>query len=69
MVALGDLLEGKKVPGRAIERLKTAWLCGRRVKLPYARLDWDNLQSTAKEQGCSEADVFFDRAGQKGSNG
>src|SRR4051812_41060499 len=43
------------------ERLRDA----RRItgpRLVEARLDWDELEATASKQGCSAADVFFDRA-------
>ena len=43
------------------ERLKDA----RRVegpRLPDAKLDWDELEATAALQGCSAADVIYDRA-------
>jgi len=69
MVALGDLLEGKRVPGEAITRLQTVWQFGRRVKLPYARLPWGELELEAKRQGISEAEVLWDRARAKDPSG
>jgi hypothetical protein len=34
----------------------------------HARLPWDELEAEAKRQGCSPADIFFDRAGRSGFN-
>lgn len=63
MVALGDLLEGKRVPGEAVKRLQTVWQFGRRVKLPYARLPWSEVEFKATRQHCSEVDVLWDAMG------
>jgi hypothetical protein len=30
----------------------------------WAKLPWSELEDEAARQGCSEADIFFDRAGQ-----
>lgn len=61
MVALGDLLEGKRVPGEAIKRLQTVWTFGKHVRLPYARLPWSEVEFQATRQHCSEADIIWDR--------
>lgn len=60
MLALADLLNGKKVPAAAIGRLKTTLLYARRFDLPLDRLGWGEVQREAHRQGCSESDVLFD---------
>lgn len=62
MLALGDLLEGKKVQSKSILELKTAWSRARRTPLPYATLPWEQLSHDAKRQHISEADAFWDKA-------
>jgi hypothetical protein len=37
-----------------------AW---RRLKIRSARLPWKELEAEARRQGCSPADIFYDRAG------
>lgn len=63
--ALDDLLNGRKVPQRAAERLRTALMFARKVSLPAVRLGWEEVERLARMQGISEADVVFDLMGWK----
>jgi hypothetical protein len=42
---------------------RAAW----RYRCRHARLPWRQLEAEAARQGCSAADIFFDRAG-RGAN-
>jgi hypothetical protein len=44
-----------------IKRSLNAALARRRLR--RARLPWAELEAEARRQGCSPADIFFDRAG------
>jgi hypothetical protein len=46
-------------------RFASAWCreAKRRREIGKARLPWDELEAEARRQGCSPADIFFDRAG------
>lgn len=37
-------------------------------ELPDAQLPWDEIAASARRQGCSEADAFWDRAGRIGDD-
>jgi hypothetical protein len=52
---LGPALKG------AVEALDLA----RWDELPEAELPWDEIEATARAQGCSPADVIWDRAGRR----
>jgi hypothetical protein len=66
--ALDDLVNGRKVPQRAVERLRTALMFARKVSLPMVRLSWGEVERLAHQQKISEADVLWDlmsRPGEK----
>ena len=52
---LGPALKG------AVEALDLA----RWDDLPEAELPWEEIEATARRQGCSPADVIWDRAGKR----
>lgn len=63
MLALGDLISGKKVPATAIGRIKTALLYARKFDLPIDRLEWGRVVRESRRQGISEVDVLWDMMG------
>lgn len=60
-----DLLRGKKVTGATVKMIENQVLCAREIDMPLvvAGFDWSDLEAEAERQGCSPADVLWDRAG------
>jgi hypothetical protein len=51
---------------RSIKEIAQSYREDRRIR--RAKLPWRELESEAARQGCSPADIFFDRAGRSISN-
>lgn len=62
--ALLLLLDGGSVPEAALAELSAAVRDSRRIEMPLyrSRLDWGELEREARRQGCSAADILWDRA-------
>ena len=58
--ALEDLLNGRNVPDRAVERLKTALMFARKVPLSHVCLPWSELAEEADRRHCSEPEALWD---------
>ena len=58
------LLDGGAIPAPALAELSAAVHDSRRVEMPLyrTRLDWAELEREARRQGCSAADILWDRA-------
>ena len=58
------LLDGGQIPEAALAELSAAVRDSRRVEMPLyrTRLNWAELEREARRQGCSAADILFDRA-------
>ena len=64
-LALLDLILGKRKPRREIlKSLLEAVGKARRLEGPLlpGKLDWEEIEREAKRQGCSAADLIWDRA-------
>ena len=48
---------------RTIGELVSSYRAGRQRR--RAKLPWSELEAEARRQGCSPADIFFDRAGRR----
>jgi hypothetical protein len=62
---LRAVLRSEEHLGPALRGALEAMELARWDELPDARLPWDEVADLAKRQGISEADVIWDRAGQR----
>jgi hypothetical protein len=60
--ALIALVKSQCEPGPAVKAVLEALALARWDDLPDATLPWDSVTELAVEQGCGEADVFWDLA-------
>jgi hypothetical protein len=62
---LRALLRSEEHLGPALKGAVEALDLARWDDLPQAELPWEEIEATARQQGCSAADVIWDRAGKK----
>jgi hypothetical protein len=62
---LRALLRSEEHLGPALKGAVEALDLARWDDLPEAELPWDEIESAARQQGCSPADVIWDRAGKR----
>ena len=62
---LRALLRAEEHLGPALQGSLEALDLARWDDLPEAELPWDEIEATARRQGCSSADVIWDRAGKR----
>jgi hypothetical protein len=60
---LRALLRSEEHLGPALKGTVEALDLARWDELPEAELPWEEVEATARQQGCSPADVIWDRAG------
>jgi hypothetical protein len=62
---LRALLRSEEHLGPALKGAVEALDLARWDDLPEAELPWEEIEATARTQGCSPADVIWDRAGRR----
>ncbi len=62
---LRALLRSEEHLGPALKGAVEALALARWDDLPEAELPWDEIETAARRQGCSPADVIWDRAGRR----
>ncbi len=62
---LTALLRSEEHLGPALKGAVEALDLARWDELPEAELPWDEIEAAARCQGCSPADVIWDRAGKR----
>jgi hypothetical protein len=62
---LRALLRSEEHLGPALKGAVEALDLARWDELPEAQLPWEEIEATARVQGCSPADVIWDRAGRR----
>jgi hypothetical protein len=62
---LRALLRSEEHLGPALKGAVEALDLARWDDLPEAELPWEEIEATARVQGCSAADVIWDRAGRR----
>jgi hypothetical protein len=62
---LRALLRSEEHLGPALKGAVEALDLARWDDLPEAELPWDEIEAAARAQGCSAADVIWDRAGRR----
>ncbi len=62
---LRALLRSEEHLGPALKGAVEALDLARWDDLPEAELPWDEIEAAARVQGCSQADVIWDRAGRR----
>lgn len=62
---LRALLRSEEHLGPALKGAVEALDLARWDDLPEAELPWDEIEAAARTQGCSQADVIWDRAGKR----
>jgi hypothetical protein len=62
---LRALLRSEEHLGPALKGAVEALDLARWDDLPEAELPWEEIEAAARAQGCSQADVIWDRAGRR----